>query len=494
LEDLPDRQAAEMVVMRMDWKYALRQELGWTGFHYSSLCNFRKRLYEHGQTYAVFEQLVAYLQAAGYLKAQRQRTDATHILGAVERLSRLELVWETLRLTVGALISTDAPWVLTHVPASFVEFHTRRRSDYRLSEQETQQAMQAAGQDGWWLLDHLARQGTPQLLALSEVTRLRRVLSEQFEPPDDDGPPTVVRANTTACGDVISTPHDPDVRFARKGQDTTWRGYKVQLTETIQTPPFITDITVRSSLEHDSQALPIIQQHLHQRSVTPAVQVVDRAYVNGSTLQASADQHIDLRGFAPDDTRKPPGFRLQDFQVDLTTRTATCPQGHASTVFSPSQQADVAFHVRFGKVCFTGPVHSICTTEARGRSLQISPHHDRLMARRREQQTATFHHEMHQRSRIESCISEVVRAHGLRRARYRGAHKVALQAAFTATAVNLKRLVRSLTVAGALIDLTLTLLRGHLTDFSKCFTFSVLSFSTKSHRCAPTDGQRGLSR
>lgn len=42
LEKLPDRVAAQMTVMRLDWKYALRQPLDWAGFHYSDLCNFRK--------------------------------------------------------------------------------------------------------------------------------------------------------------------------------------------------------------------------------------------------------------------------------------------------------------------------------------------------------------------------------------------------------------------------------------------------------------------
>ncbi len=48
-EKLPDRAAAEAAIMRLDWKYALRQELTWTGFHYSDLCNFRKQLLEHGR-------------------------------------------------------------------------------------------------------------------------------------------------------------------------------------------------------------------------------------------------------------------------------------------------------------------------------------------------------------------------------------------------------------------------------------------------------------
>ncbi len=125
LENLPDRQASKMVKVRLDWKYALRQKLDWTGFNYSSLCNFRKRLYAHGQEYALFQDVLQYLVESGYVKSQRQRTDATHILGAVERLSRLELVWETLRMALGALTNADAKWTVKHLPATFVSEYTR---------------------------------------------------------------------------------------------------------------------------------------------------------------------------------------------------------------------------------------------------------------------------------------------------------------------------------------------------------------------------------
>jgi transposase len=99
LEKLPDRAAAHMAVMRLDWKYALRQPLDWTGFHYSDLCNFRKRLLEHEAERVVFERVAAYLRENGYIQAGgRQRTDSTHILGAVRDLSTVELVRETMRV------------------------------------------------------------------------------------------------------------------------------------------------------------------------------------------------------------------------------------------------------------------------------------------------------------------------------------------------------------------------------------------------------------
>jgi transposase len=80
LEMLPDRAAAKAAVMRLDWKYALRQELNWTGFHYSDLSNFRKRLLAHAREEVVFDRIVGYLREHGYIRGRgKQRTDATHV-------------------------------------------------------------------------------------------------------------------------------------------------------------------------------------------------------------------------------------------------------------------------------------------------------------------------------------------------------------------------------------------------------------------------------
>ena len=63
IEKLPDRQAAEMLRLRLDWKYALHLPLEYEGFHFSVLSEFRDRLL-HGQAEGrVFEKLVADIRA-----------------------------------------------------------------------------------------------------------------------------------------------------------------------------------------------------------------------------------------------------------------------------------------------------------------------------------------------------------------------------------------------------------------------------------------------
>jgi len=218
--------------------------------------------------------------------------------------------------------------------------------------------------------------------------------------------------------------------------------------------PLITDIALHRAIEPDNLALAPIQDRLAARELAPLQQYTDMGYCNAATIVDSAERGIDLRGRVAHSGAKAPGFRLEDFEVDVAQRTAVCPQGHPAQHFTPSTQPDVAFHVRFGKVCQSCPVKAHCTTEARGRSLEIRPHHAVRIARLRQQDTPDFRREMRARARIESTLAELTGRHRLRRLRYRGWQQGNLQVAFTAVAVNLKRLARHLAAHAATLTLS----------------------------------------
>lgn len=69
-ESVPDREAAEMVVMRLDWKYALHLPLAYAGFSFCDLSYFRQRLVKHGQEALVFETVLDRVKALGFIKRQ----------------------------------------------------------------------------------------------------------------------------------------------------------------------------------------------------------------------------------------------------------------------------------------------------------------------------------------------------------------------------------------------------------------------------------------
>jgi transposase len=110
VEGLSDRQAADAVRGRIDWKYALSLELDDAGFDYSVLSEFRARLVAGAMEQHLLDAMLARMAAKGLLKAHgRQRTDSTHVLAAVRTLNRLERVGETLRAALNALAVAAAP-------------------------------------------------------------------------------------------------------------------------------------------------------------------------------------------------------------------------------------------------------------------------------------------------------------------------------------------------------------------------------------------------
>ena len=222
LENIPDREAARAAVIRIDWKYALHMPLTWQGFNYSDLCAFRRRLVEHQAERLVFEKVLEWARALGVLKKRgKQRSDSTHLLGNVERLSRLEMIWETLRLALRAIKATAPEWYEEVIPAAFHEAYVERQSDWRLSKEKVKRETQKAGQDGFWLLDHLENSADPSILSLPEVETLRTVWDQQFERKPGTHEVKVRPPSGRGKGkNLIATPHDPEARWSKKrGKD-----------------------------------------------------------------------------------------------------------------------------------------------------------------------------------------------------------------------------------------------------------------------------------
>jgi transposase len=104
VEDLSDRQAADAVRSRIDWKYLLSLELTDSGFDSTVLSEFRTRLVVGAAEQRLLDALLAVCRERKWLKARgRQRTDATHVLARVRAVNRLECVGETLRHALNSL-------------------------------------------------------------------------------------------------------------------------------------------------------------------------------------------------------------------------------------------------------------------------------------------------------------------------------------------------------------------------------------------------------
>ncbi|MFF1699992.1 transposase [Streptomyces sp. NPDC058257] len=105
---LSDRQAAEAVRCRVDFKYAMAMELDDPGFHHSVLADFRDRLAEDDRADLLLDLALARLKEAGLVRERTtQRTDSTHVLAAVRDLTRLELTTEAVRAALEEVAGTS---------------------------------------------------------------------------------------------------------------------------------------------------------------------------------------------------------------------------------------------------------------------------------------------------------------------------------------------------------------------------------------------------
>jgi transposase len=375
-EGLSDRQAADMVRARIDWKYALGLALTDTGFDYSVLSEFRTRLITGSVEKQLLNTMLTVFKARGLLKMRgRQRTDSTHVLAAIRVLNRLECVCETLRHTLETLALVAAEWLRSWVPPTWFERYAHRFEDYRLpaGREERYQLAEQIGADGFQLLE--AVYASPTMSWLREVPAvqiLRRVWVQQFIRNDrsvtwrsaEDLPPTAL---------LISSPHDAEARYSRK-RSTEWTGYKVHVTETCDTdlPHVITNVETAPATTSDFVMTPVIQDHLAARDLLPGEHIVDSGYVTASHLVTSQSQHaIDLVAPAPEEAswqaKAGQGFAGSQFQIDWEQKHAICPQGHVSVLWMPGRDRhdhDVV-NIRFAQAdCLACPVRELCTHSA----------------------------------------------------------------------------------------------------------------------------------
>jgi transposase len=189
MEGLPDRQAADAVRSRLDWKYALSLELTDPGFDHTVLSECRTRLVAGGAEERLLDLALEQARARGWLKTRgTQRTGSTHVLAAVRALTRREGVGETLRhaLNVLNVLAEVAPeWLRAQAQPEGVERYAHRVEEYRLpsGKAERERYAHQIGADGWRLLDAVDEPSTPAWLrALPAVQMLRAVWAHHYHP------------------------------------------------------------------------------------------------------------------------------------------------------------------------------------------------------------------------------------------------------------------------------------------------------------------------
>jgi transposase len=458
-EGLSDRQAADAVRSRIDWKYLLGLELTDAGFDFSILSEFRARLIAGQAEARLLDQVLAAFKARGLLKARgRQRTDSTRVIEAVRDLNRLELVGETLRAVLNTLAKREPTWLTRVAPAEWQLRYGRRFDALHLpkAQAERDQLALQIGQDGLHLLQQLAASDAlAPYRTLACVILLRRIWCQQYAFDVQTEPATIrwrAGSELPPAQDLIVSPYDPEARYCVHHQ-TEWEGYKVHFTETCDEDAalhVLTHVETTPAPEQDVAAPDRIHAALKQRDLLPEEHVMDAGYVSANLLvEAPRDYGVQILGPITKDVswqaREQTGYDLSQFVVEWEAQQVVCPHGQRSVKWQPATDLGglEVIRVAFDRAtCQACPAQAQCTrSQTQGRSMQLRPRlqHEAIQRTRAAQTTEEFTQRYNTRMGIEGTFSQAVRAFDARRSRYAGLAKTHLQMVATAVAINLER-------------------------------------------------------
>jgi IS5 family transposase len=422
LEGLSDREAADALRCDIRWKVACGLPLDHPGVHFTVFTYWRTRLDQSERPKRINEAVSHAALASGVLAGRTRRAlDSTLLDDAVATQDTVTQLVSAIR-KVRRLIPQAA--------AVTVSAHDYDAAGKPVCAWDDPQAKTA-------LVSALVNDARAIIAALDGVDLsveqadavglLALVAGQDVEPGDEDG--TWRIAQRVAPDRVISTV-DPESRHMHKSRSEYRDGYKAHIAVEPETG-LVTDADLTPANAADGPAgLGLLAGE------PPGLQVLaDSAYGSGETRAAlrSAGHHQAIKPI-PLRAAVPGGFTRDDFVVDHTARTATCPGGHTVAITAKGTAT-------FGARCRSCPLKGRCTTRTKGKTLKIRHHDDELVEARRAWHAGDFADDYRRwRPMVERSIAWLV-ANNHRRVRYRGVRKNQLGLSLRVAALNLRRLV-----------------------------------------------------
>lgn len=423
LEGLSDRDAITQLRNSISWKVATGRSLTDEGFHPTVLTLWRNKLRVSDRPQRIFDAVREVINASSILAGKTRRAlDSTVLDDAVTRQDAIMQLVAQIRRVRRLVPAAKALVLVAHdydndpgKPAC--AWNDRADIDRVVTELVIDaRAILAA-------LDGVELDGT-QTEALG---LLALVAGQDVEPGDSDG--TWRIAQVTRPDRMVSV-HDPESRHVHKTNHNYRDGFKAHIGIEPDTG-LITAYDLTAGNIGDAQAAPA----LLAAEPEPVEVLADSAYGSGEFRRHLADHgHTAMIKPIPLQHAVTGGFSIDDFTIDTSAGTVTCPNAITTRI-------SLYGYATFGAKCRGCPIRERCTTATTGRTIKINKHHDLLAAARAHALTPAFI-EPYRRHRpmVERSIAWLVRRGG-RKVRYRGIARNQIGLAHRCAAVNLRRLI-----------------------------------------------------
>lgn len=373
-EGLTDQQAAEQTEINIGWKYNLFEHIDFDGYDDSLFSRIRLRFEQMEDLQQLLDAQLKIWREKGLLNTSKQRVDSTMILARARMLSRLELIFDSVRHAIEELTEVDQEWLLSVAQSHWLErYYKDRPFNYRFpkSDAAREELAKGAREDGEHILaviEKAEKAKRDQFEALESIVTLKRVLEEHFNPPGSKNAGKLKDKKTLKpSAERIHTPYEPDAKVAKKNGVISF-GYKVHSTETCvdDSPNLITDIRTEPATRSDALALEPIVEDLVRRDLKPEKLLFDGGYINYSALTRLSKLHgikaltrvLDGKSWQ---SRENKGFSNIEFHVDWGKEVVTCPAAIKSNRWKTKADGDI--EVYFPKEsCGSCKFKTSCTT------------------------------------------------------------------------------------------------------------------------------------
>lgn len=423
LEGLSDRDAIRQLRTNIAWKVATGLALDDEGFHPTVLTLWRNKLRVSKRPQRIFDAVRQVVDASGVLTGKRRRVlDSTVLDDAVTRQDTIMQLVAQIR-KVRRLVPSAKRLTLS---AHDYDQDAGKPACAWNDPHDIDRVVTELVNDAQTVLDTVAT-GRLTAVQAEAVGLLALVAGQDVEPGDNDGTWRIARR--TAPDRLVSV-HDTESRHVHKTTHNYRDGFKAHIAVEPDTG-LITACDLTAGNVGDAQAAPGLLA-----GETAGLEIQgDSAYGAGAfRAHLVAKEHTAVIKPGPLTARLPGGFTVDDFVIDLGARTVTCPAGNR-VALTPSGDAS------FGARCGSCALRQRCTTAARGRHVNVHPHHDLLRAARQQAETAAFTVPYRQhRPMVERTIAWMVRK-GNRRVPYRGITRNTMWLSTRTAAVNLQRLL-----------------------------------------------------
>ncbi len=425
LEGLSDRDAATALRTNIMWKVAAGLALDDEGIHYSVLTYWRSRLRASESPERIFDAVRAVIDATGVLAGKRRRAlDSTLLDDAVATQDTVTQLVAAIRRVRRLVPEAAAVTVTAH------DYDASGKPVCAWDDPDAKAALVSGlVNDARAIIDALDGLDLDEAQA-DAVGLLALVAGQDVEPGDDDG--TWRIAQRVAPDRVISTV-DPESRHMHKSRSVYRDGYKAHVAVEPDTGLITATALTPANAGDGPTGIELLAGE------EPGLQVLaDSAYGSGDVRVALSEAGHDAAIKAIPLRRNPKlgvdQFNRDDFIIDHTAHTATCPAG-ITVAISLNGSAT------FGAKCRGCPLRSRCTSAVDGRHLTIHPQDAELVTARRAWTDGDFADDYRQhRPMVERSIAWLV-AKGNRRVRYRGIERNQHGLATRVAAINLRRLV-----------------------------------------------------